>query len=203
MGGVLERSSVPPSIGPMTDILDHVEQPDAYTCQSAAIAKVLGQGSIHQINAIRSNLNADARTRGTMAGDPSVMGAYLTPRVESYTYKHDANLQEIIDWVTQGKGYECIIHGFTTQSGHVWGIEDAEKVGQNWVFRCDDPWYEFDFPGNRFTQNSGANVGYSDLATLAYCVKAWSNWQGVDAYRKGRYQGMLGDRGAWVHFIKN
>jgi hypothetical protein len=186
----------------MSKILDHVEQPDAVTCQSAAIAKVLGMGSNQNIHAIRSDLLAIARRRGTKAGDPAVMAEYLAPRVEEYRYSGNGSVQDVINWVTKGPGYEVIIHGFTTISGHIWGIEDVvEDTHTRLFFKVDDPWYEFDFPNNRYTQRTGKNVHYSGLAIWAYCVIAWNNAQAVDAYQRGSMSRT--EKGAWIHFIKN
>ena len=197
----------------MTKITDHLEQPDGYTCQSAAIAKVLGKTTHHEVWDVRSALLEDARRSGTMSGDPNVMGRHLAPRVEEYHYNPKASLNDIVDWVVRGKGYEVIIHGFTTSAGHVWGIEDATPRNDpsRVNFQCDDPWYEMDFPRNEFTRRSGANVVYSDCAIWAYCVMAWNNAQAVEAYARALsnvhdedfQDSMYETRGAWVHFIKN
>lgn len=197
----------------MSKIVDHVEQPNSLTCQAAAIAKVLGQPSLHQINAIRSNLVAMGRERGTMAGSPSVMGDYLKPRVEHYAYSGNASINEIAEWVKQGRGFEVITHGFFTMSGHIIGVEDVTYLENGRKrFRVDDPWYEFDFPNNRYTNRSGANVQYSDLGIWAYCVKALhSNNEAKGFYQKGfsrlndpsQLAEIENTKGAWVHYIKN
>lgn len=194
-----------------TKISDHLEQPDKYTCQSAAIAKVLGGSTHHDVMKVRRSLLNKARARGSMSGDPSVMADYLEPRVQEYKYLPQGSLVDLLEWVSKGPGYEAIIHGFSTTSGHVWGVEDIHKQDQFLYFKCDDPWYEYDFPNARFTQRPGANVLYSEVAMWSHCVKAWSFGQAVEAYREGiqRYyepgfvEKIMKEPGAWIHLIRN
>lgn len=185
-----------------TNIVDYAWQPDAVTCQSAAIAKVLGKSSAEDIQEVRRALLEIARPSGAMAGSTWVMGEYLAPRVKEYKFSDSASLVDIADWVSQGPGYECIIHGVTTGSGHVWGIEDVfEYTTTTLKFKCDDPWAEFDYPGNRYLNKSGKNVIYSGLAIWAYCVVSYDNPTAARNYRSGKMS--RHDKGAWVHFVRN
>jgi len=196
----------------MSKITDFLEQPDAYTCQSAAIAKVLGYKTAENVMAVRSDLLAMAGQRGTQAGDTGVMGDYLRERVKGYRFSSQASLIDIFNHVSKGQGYEAIIHGFPTVMGHVWGIESATQTEAGRImFRCDDPWYEYDFPGRRFTNRSGRNVTYSDLAIWSHCVIAWNKTQADSAYASGFprvhdaawIKGIHAEKGAWVHFVTN
>lgn len=176
----------------MSKILDYLEQPDQFTCQSAAIAKVLGTEDVY---GVRAALTAGGR----IAGDPANMGEYLAPRVKEYRYTDKGSLIQIENWVTQGPGYEVIVHGNTTRAGHVWGISDADP--KNRVFVVDDPWYEYDFPRARFTTQTGKNCLYSYRAIWAYCVASWSWEQAAELYASGSVDS--NEPGAWVHFIRN
>ena len=185
-----------------TEIADYAWQPDAVTCQAAAIAKKLGKSSAEDIQEIRQDLLDIARPSGAMAGSTWVMGEYLKPKVKEYRFSSNANLVDIAEWVEQGPGFECIIHGVTTGSGHVWGIEDVSVYTETKLsFVCDDPWAEFDFPRNRYLNKSGKNVVYSGLAIWAYCVKSFDNATAYYLYKNGEMSRL--DRGAWVHFIRN
>lgn len=190
------------SLQSSTDIADYTWQPDAVTCQSAAIAKVLGKNSAGEVQEIRRDLLAIARPSGAMAGSTWVMGTYLKPRVKEYGFSDSASLVDIAEWAMQGPDYECIIHGVTTGLGHVWGIEDVATYTDTQIsFVCDDPWAEFDFPGNRYLNKSGKNVVYSGLAIWAYCVVSYDNPTAARKYKTGMMSRL--DRGAWVHFIRN
>ena len=185
-----------------TTIADYAWQPDAVTCQAASIAKVLGKTSAEDIQDVRQALLAIARPSGAMAGSTWVMGDYLKPRVKEYRFSDLASLVDIADWVSQGPGFEVIIHGVTTGSGHVWGIEDVvEYTPTTLRFKCDDPWAEFDFPGNRYLNKTGKNVVYSGLAIWSYCVVSYDNATAAHKYRAGMMNRL--DKGAWVHFIRN
>lgn len=176
-----------------TKILDYSRQPDAVTCQSTAIAKVTGGDIMTIRNALLQN---------GAAGDPYNMGDYLKPRVKQYKYLPQGNLNELVEWVTQGVGYEAIVHGFTTNSGHVWGVETA--IPEDKVFICDDPWAEFDFPGERYLNKSGKNVAYSYRAMWAYTVASWSFPQAREAYIGTRSKAFdMNQRGGWFHLVQN
>jgi hypothetical protein len=180
----------------MTKILDHLEQPDSSTCQAAAIAKVLGT---QDVMAIRNELLA-----GGVAGDPQNMGRLMKREVSKgnlkfYEYQGAATLKNLEDWVTQGKGYEAIIHGFFTPGGHVIGVEDAYPA--NRFFRVDDPWYEFDFPSARFTKLSGKNKEYSYLGIYSYCCASWSFREAQELYASR--QVVMSNPGLWMHKIRN
>lgn len=179
----------------MTTIIDHLEQPDSQTCQSAAIAKVLGTTDIYKI---RRELLA-----GGTAGDPynmsALMGEYVSRgALKSASLSTNASLQDVKDWVTKGSGFEVIIHGWFTSVGHVVGIEGFEDER----FIYDDPWYEFDFPRSTFTRNLGKNISVSALGIFAYCVAGTSKYDANRIYQKGGPTDWnLGN--AWVHFVQN
>lgn len=179
-----------------TRIIDHLEQPDIVTCQSAAIAKVLGTSNITQVR-------RDLTSMG-VAGDPSVMGAYMRTmvnqgRLKQYIYNPQGSLKDLENWVTQGKGYEAIIHGFYTPSGHVIGVENALPESRQFV--VDDPWYEFDYPSGSYTRLSGKNNLHSYLGIFSYCVASWSPKQARELYRKRFYD--METRGMWLHMVQN
>lgn len=195
-----------------TQIADHTEQPNKYTCQSAAIAKVLGKTSHHDVMDIRQSLLSKAQPRGTMSGDPYVMGHYLESRVEEYRYLNEGSLNDLMEWVERGPDHEAIVHGFPTTAGHVWGVEKLVTRPNGYrYFQCDDPWYEYDFPNARYTNKSGANVLYSEIGMWAYCVRSWSKAQAMEAYREGisRYfesgfvDSIMAEKGGWIHLIRN
>ena len=181
----------------MTNIADYTRQPDSVTCQSAAIAKVLGQTDPASVQRVRRDL-----LQLGVAGDPLVMGRYLEPRVKEYQWAPNGTLAQLRDWVTQGTGYEAIVHGMTTGSGHIWGVTDYEPSDRlGGFFNCDDPWACFSFPEHRYLNKSGNNVPYSALAMYSYCVVAWTEQQAINAYRAGAID--WAKQGMYLHLIRN
>lgn len=181
----------------VSKIAGYARQPDAVTCQSAAIAKKLGLSSPADIQDVRYSL-----TQMGQAGDPLVMGRYLAPKVQEYHWIPDGSLAELRDWVSRGTGYEAIIHGMTTGSGHVWGVSDYADGGLGGGrFLCDDPWAEFNFPEHTYTNHTGDDVVYSALGIYAYCVVAWTENQAIQAYRAGVVD--WDRRGMYLHLVRN
>ena len=179
-----------------TRILDHLEQPDASTCQATAIAKILGTTDVR---AIRNRLLEIG-----IAGDPAVMGTLMREEVargglKHYEYNGNATLKELEDWVTQGQGFEAIVHGYFTPVGHVIGVEDAYPEAK--FFKVDDPWYEFDFPRARFTNRGGKNQRYSYVGIYSYCCGSWSFNQAKDLYAKNSLAMTV--PGLWLHKVQN
>ena len=177
-----------------TKILDYVAQPDGSTCQSAAIAKVLGTTDVAKV---RSDLLSLGEP-----GDPGVMGRYLTGKVKSYLFRVDASLNELKDALSAG--CVVIVHGWFTPSGHVitlvgWEL-DQKTLGYR--FLVDDPWFEFDFKSAQFDYSkSGNNVRYSSYGIFAYCVASQSYDDAQAIYKQGRL--LSSERNAWAHIIRN
>ncbi len=194
----------------MSKILDDVQQPDVYTCQSAAIARVTGTTNV---GAIRAALDHLARERNSAAGDPFVMAQYLRDRCDEYSFLEKGSINDAKRALEQG--YQVITHGWFTNSGHVIGLSEWGHVDDNgeWVFRepdpstgwvyfrAEDPWYEYDFGAGRFTQRSGNNAPYSAYGIFAYCVASWSYPGAREIY--ARRQLNSSQSGAWLHLIKN
>jgi hypothetical protein len=177
-----------------TKILEYVEQPDGYTCQSAAIAKVIGSTDVGKIR-------GELLQRG-VPGDPAVMGAYLKGKVKSYQFIVDGSLNEAKDFLKQG----CVIitHGWFSQAGHVITLVEFEASPNNLGYRfvVDDPWAEFNFGSNSFDHSkTGNNVRYSSYGIYAYCVAGQSNEDARLIYKQGKL--LSSDRNMWMHVIKN
>lgn len=190
-------------------IIDDVQQPDARTCQSAAIARLLGtQDSF----GVRVELDRIAERRKSAAGDPWVMGEFLAPRVKEYRFDDKASLNDFN--AALDEGYHLITHGWFTQYGHVIGIsgrgyqdEGGWHLGERepqtgWLYyRAEDPWYEYDFVGGRFTRRSGNDAPYSAYGMFAYCVASWSYPGAREIYLRGQLDSA--QKGAWLHMVKN
>ena len=177
-----------------TKILDYVEQPDGYTCQSAAIAKVIGSTDVASVRSALLSMG--------VPGDPGVMAAYLKDRVKSYQFIVDGSLNEAKDLIKQG----CVIitHGWFTSAGHVITLVGFEPSSNTLGYRfvVDDPWCEFDFASNRFDHlKTGNNVRYSSHGIYAYCVAGQSNDDAQAIYKQGRL--LSSERNMWMHVIKN
>lgn len=191
-------------------ILDDVQQPDANTCQSAAIARVIGETDVHRV---RAALQRIARCRGTAAGDPWVMGDFLKARVQQYKFLEKGSLNDLRGALDQG--FHAITHGWFSPFGHVIGVSGWGHVGTDgqwrlrqpdpdngWVyFKSEDPWFEFDFGAGRFTNRHGDDVPYSAFGLYAYCVAGWSYAQAREIYARGVLDS--GKGGAWLHLVKN
>lgn len=170
-------------------IEDYVPQPDAYTCQSACIAKMIGTQDVAGIR--RGLLEI-----GT-PGDPAVMAQYLKPRVKEYHYSAIASLNECKQWLDQG--YQLITHGWFTGSGHVISLVDHDAKG----FIVDDPWAEFDFPSWQYTGNTNGNdLHYSFKGIYIACVVSHSRGEAESMY-SANIQPDMNFKNAWVHRIKN
>lgn len=188
----------------VSKILDFVEQPDASTCQAAAIARVVGSTAVMDVR--RGLLDISGR-RGSMAGDPAVMGEYMRSRVQEYEFFPDASLEQAKEALTQG--YHLITHGWFTRPGHVIGIspfEDGEPYKPHptlntYAFNAEDPWYRFHFPSWSYTRLSGNNVPYSAFGMYASCVASSSASHAHQIYRRGELNSLT--KNMWLHLIKN
>lgn len=69
-----------------TKVLDYVAQPNAYTCQSACIAKVLGTTDVEGIRAALEAIGTP--------GSPATMGEYLKSRVQFYKFLTSGSLED-------------------------------------------------------------------------------------------------------------
>lgn len=173
-----------------------LSQPDAVTCQAACIAMAIGSTDIHGIR-------ASLRAGGKDAGDPWVMGAYLSKQLgDRYEFDENASLAEMRDWLKQGE--LIITHGWFTYSGHVICLDGVSIDPGTTTFRFNvaDPWSEFDFvqwsynkPGVKFYDGY-----YSALGIYASCVASWTYSQARGIYSAGKINSAL--KGAWAHRIK-
>jgi hypothetical protein len=174
-------------------VLDYVEQPNALTCQSACIAKVLGTRDVQGIRHALESMGAP--------GDPAVMGQYLKSRVQSYKFLSTGSLidaKEALD-----EGFVIITHGWFTRSGHVISLVGHEPDPKTLSYRfiVDDPWAEFSFPTAHYTPKSGNNIRYSSYGMYAYCVASSSYENAAALYSKGVL--LSSEKGAWLHVVKN
>jgi len=175
-------------------ILDHVEQPDVYTCQSAAIARVVGTTDVMSI---RHALTQGGRE----AGDPWNMGRYLEKYCQYYKFSPTASLNDARKALEEG--CHLITHGFFTGSGHVIGLSrvEADPKTLSYRFNAEDPWYEFDFPSWSYTRNSGNDVSYSSYGIYAACVASSGVSHAAEIYRRGELNSAM--KNMWLHIIKN
>lgn len=170
-------------------VLDIVYQPDSSTCQSAAISRVTGE-DVMEIREALLNMGEP--------GDPSVMGQYLEPRVKEYKLNLNASLNDAIEALKNG--YQLIIHGWFTGSGHVIGLSGYDSNTK--CFNAEDPWYEFMFSKWQYCYNSdGNNAQYSELGIYAACVLGQSVDDAIRIYGEGKVNLEL--KGMWMHIIKN
>jgi hypothetical protein len=183
-------------------ISEYTRQPDELTCQSASCAQMLGLSTEADVRKVREELLAIAKKRGTLAGDPRVMQAFLEPRVTEYKLNLNASLEDARKALDEG--YKLITHGYFTGSGHVISIVGWEPSVSNLNrrFIVDDPWCEFDFPNWRYQHNkTGNNVRYSFHGMYAACVVGQSKSDARRIYNQGRLNS--NDTGMWLHCIKN
>jgi hypothetical protein len=178
----------------MSQILDYVAQPNAYTCQSSCIAKVVGS---NDVEGIRAALEAIGEP-----GSPDVMGQYLKSRVQSYKFLVSGSLEDAKNALDDG----CVVitHGWFTESGHVITLVGYESDPRTLSYRfiVDDPWKEFDFSSAQYIPNSdGNNVCYSSYGVYAYCVASSSYRNATQIYAEGKL--LSSEKGAWLHIIKN
>lgn len=179
----------------MSTVIAHhsVAQPDAYSCQSACIANVLGVHDVHEIY-------AELAAIGT-PGDPAVMGQYLQHRVQSYQFLATGSLLDAKDALDEG--FSIITHGWFTGSGHViclFGYA-TDQATMSYRFMVDDPWAEFSFPEAQFTAKSGSDVRYSSYGLYAYCVASHSHDHAAQIYADRVL--LSSEKGAWLHIIKH
>lgn len=178
----------------MSKILDYVAQPNAYTCQSSCIAKVLGTTDVARIRAALEAIGEP--------GSPDVMGQYLKSRVQSYKFLVSGSLENAKDALDEG----CVVitHGWFTGSGHVIALVGYEPDPETLSYRfiVDDPWMEFNFADAQYIpKSSGNNVRYSSYGIYAYCVASSSHKHATQIYTQGKL--LSSEKGAWLHIIKN
>lgn len=176
--------------------LDHVEQPDARTCQSAAIARIIGT---QDVLSIRKELDRLAIARGSEAGDPHVMGDLLRAKFGSrYDFSANASINQLR--FALDRGCHAITHGWFTPVGHIIGISGYSEKNGKLVFRAEDPWFEFDFPSGKFTNRTGDDAQYSAHGIYAYCVSSWSYEGAREIYVRGELLSSKG--GMWLHMVQ-
>lgn len=174
-----------------TKVLDYVPQPDALTCQAAAIARVVGT---LDVNGIRRDLTRYGRS----AGDPANMGDYMKPRVKEYKYNGNASLNDAIAALKDG--YHLITHGWFTGSGHVIGLSAWDEKSK--TFNAEDPWFEFCFPRWQYLYDvDGDDIPYSALGIYAACVVGQSVNDAIYVYNNLKVN--FDDKGMWLHMVKN
>ena len=171
-------------------------QPNAYTCQSTAIAMAL---NITDVMKVRHELEA--------IGDPGsavTMGKYISDHLSlptTYQFEDNASISQIRDWLKAGEF--LIIHGWFTESGHVIVIDGVEIDPSNlsYKFSVRDPWAEFNFNSWSYDINGAGFHGfYSSYGIYAACVVGVSRSDAADTYS---HKDLDADRGgAWVHRIK-
>lgn len=180
---------------------DHaaLSQPDGCTCQSASICEALGYPTI-EIPNVRASLLAIGK-----AGDPSVMGEYLSGKLaDKYIYKGDASLEEMAAYINP-HGAFLIIHTSLTVSGHVIAIDgvDIDDLGVIQAFHVLDSWSEFDgasfsYP-NSDTENSFMGW-YSANLIYSACVADGGSFDAAKAqYLLNKPD--ASNHGAWLHVI--
>jgi hypothetical protein len=191
--GVKAIKATPAAKEPSRIIQQVVYQPDANTCQSACIAKVLGTQDVY---AIRADLEAMG-----VSGDPEVMAAYLEPRVKAYRFTRHGSLADARKALDEG--YTIITHGWFTSAGHVITLVGHEAdPGGGFRFLVDDPWGEFHFPSATYdNQANGDNLPYSSRGIYAYCVGSNSFEEAQVLYDQKALD--LTEANAWLHLIKN
>ena len=128
----------------MTTTTIYVPQPTPDLCQSACIAIVLRTTNVSEV---RSDLETIASAQGVeQTGTPSVMGEFLTSRVQSYNFLIDGSLNDAKKALDEGCA--VITHGWFTYVGHVillLGYEpDMDTI--SYRFMVNDPYAEYDFP---------------------------------------------------------
>jgi hypothetical protein len=181
-----------------TKVLDYVPQYDAMTCQSAAIARVVGSTDVR---AVRNDLLCMG-----VPGDPAVMGEYLTANVKEYRYHGQASLDDAIEALREG--YQLITHGDFTDSGHVIGLSAWNATTKK--FNAKDPWFEFHFTNWSYYpyEIDGDDQQYSARGIWAACVANPVGAGAMNAYQlyldnptltAAQYR----QPGMWLHMIKN
>ena len=168
-------------------------QPDAYTCQSAAIAMAI-DGNI-------ATIRAELCSKGE-AGDPWNMGRILSRELgDRYSFNPNASMLDAKHALTVG--CYCITHGWFTNSGHVIGLDGAEidRNTLSYKFSVKDPWSEFDFSSWSYPGKSlGFDGWYSSYGIYAACVAGQSRDHAAQIYRRKELNS--GTKGMWLHTIK-
>ncbi len=171
-----------------------IPQPNSQTCQSACVARAIGNSDIF---GIRQELQLIGD-----AGSPQVMGVLLKRKLgERYSFDEDASLNDCKNWLNDGS--LLITHGWFTPSGHVITLDGYEIDESTLSYRVNvgDPWDEFDAPNWRYTQKSDKYDGfYSSRCIYAACVASKSFDDAASIYRRGELDSNKG--GMWVHRIK-
>lgn len=176
--------------------LGHVEQPDSRTCQSAAIARLIGSQDVFSV---RRELEKLAITRGTECGDPYVMGDFLRAKFgDRYHFTDAASLNQLKSALE--RGCQCITHGWFTSVGHVLGVSGFEEKEGKTLFICEDPWFEFDFLTGRYTNRTGDDVRYSAFGLYAYCVASFSYQGAREIYARRELNSAKG--AMWLHIVQ-
>jgi hypothetical protein len=172
-----------------------LSQPNAYTCQSTAIAMATGQPDIM---GIRAKLESTGDP-----GDPANMGRLLKAHYgDRYAFDDNACLSEIRDWLKSGEF--LITHGWFTGSGHVICLDGVaiDQKTLSYKISVKDPWSEFD--GRSWSYNNLTidkyNGYYSSYLLYAAIVKGQSVWDSASIYRSGELDSMK--KGAWIHRLK-
>jgi len=168
----------------------NLSQPDASTCQAAAIGMAVGD---RDVAGIRRKLVA----RGP-AGRPTVMAAVIREYGRPYLYEGNATLAKCYEWLKAGEF--LITHGWFTGSGHVICLDGLKATDEpsRYVFDVKDSWSEFNVQTWRYDLGSKFFDGfYSDLLIYATCVASTSVGTAQSIYRQGRVDANRG--GMWVH----
>jgi hypothetical protein len=173
----------------------NLSQPDARTCQAAAIGMAVGE---RDVQAVRRQLDAEARRQGSAAGSPAVMASVIRAYRRPYRYEGNASLAKVYGWLKTGEF--LITHGWFTSSGHVIAL-DGLKVGRGvnrYELDVKDPWGEFDAPAWKYGGGAKFYDGfYSDGCIYAACVAGVSAADAARIYRSKQLDVNRG--GMWVH----
>lgn len=194
------RSAVkPPSAGDRRRWVSQVKalnlsQPDAITCQAAAIAMATGT---RDVQGVRRQLDAEAARRGSSAGDPAVMAAVIERTGVPYRYEGDACLEQVYGWLKAGEF--LVTHGWFTSSGHVLGLDGLKQAGDGLhLLDVKDPYGEFDAPAWRYKDGARFFDGYySDRCIYAACVAGAGAGDAAAIYKRQELDIKAG--GMWVH----
>ncbi|NJO48936.1 MAG: hypothetical protein HC840_05020 [Leptolyngbyaceae cyanobacterium RM2_2_4] len=169
-------------------ILDYVPQPDVVTCQSAAIAKVLGRTDVMQIR-------KDLLQMGT-PGDPKVMSRYLLLRCAYYSFTDKGSLSEAVEFLKK-PNRAIITHGWFTRSGHVVTLAANHPQG----FIVDDSWGDFDFEAWRYISDDGNNRTWAFAQVYAAVVASIGFEHAKNIYAARDVD--MDYKNAWFHLIEN
>jgi hypothetical protein len=178
-------------------VLDYVAQPNGYTCQSAAICRVIGS---YSVMGVRYQLDTIAESMGSIAGDPAVMAKYLNQcvtdgKISAYQFVESASLNMAI--AASKKGDQLITHSWLTDAGHVFGISGWDPATKK--YKTEDPYGEFSFPEWQYVSEDGDDRSYSALAIYAACVASYSVDQAIQIYQDGKVD--YDEKNMWLHII--